>query len=265
METTRRDAMTLMGGAMAAAAAPAMAAPARNLGSKSKTLFWVASVTPCDKSLKFDPGAFKDVLAWFKHNGADGVVVLGSTGAGSPDAQIPAVYNALLGTRFKVVFGYEGGGALNLAMERGEIEGRGTNTWGSYKATLPGAVAEGKLIPLIQIGLKKDRDLPETPLFLDTVKGDGEREAVARFLSLTTAVSRPLAAPPGVPEERVTLLRKAFEATVKDPDFLAEAQRLAVDIDPMTGAEVQEAVRQILATPKEVIARTQAALEGKGR
>ena len=192
-------------------------------------------------------------------------VVLGSTGAGSPDAQIPAVYNALLGTRFKVVFGYEGGGALNLAMERGEIEGRGTNTWGSYKATLPGAVAEGKLIPLIQIGLKKDRDLPETPLFLDTVKGDGEREAVARFLSLTTAVSRPLAAPPGVPEERVTLLRKAFEATVKDPDFLAEAQRLAVDIDPMTGAEVQEAVRQILATPKEVIARTQAALEGKGR
>ena len=68
-------------------------------------------------------------------------VVLGSTGAGSPDAQIPTVYNAFLGTKFKVVFGYEGGGALNLAMERGEIEGRGTNTWGSYKATLPAAVA----------------------------------------------------------------------------------------------------------------------------
>ena len=83
METTRRDALTLMGGAdgaAIAAAGPAFAAPARNLGSKAKTLFWVASVTPCDKSLKFDPGAFKDVLAWFKHNGADGVVVLGSTG-----------------------------------------------------------------------------------------------------------------------------------------------------------------------------------------
>jgi len=192
-------------------------------------------------------------------------VVLGSTGAGSPDAQIPTVYNALIGTRFKVVFGYEGGGALNLAMERGEIEGRGTNTWGSYKATLPRAVAEGKLIPLIQIGLKKDRDLPDTPLFLEAVQGDGERQAVARFLSLTTAVSRPLAAPPGVPEERVALLRRAFDATMKDPDFLAEAQRLSVDIDPMTGAEVQEAVRQILATSRDVIARTQAALEGKGR
>ena len=192
-------------------------------------------------------------------------VVLGSTGAGSPDAQIPAVYNALLGTKFKVVFGYEGGGALNLAMERGEIEGRGTNTWGSYKATLPAAVAQGKLIPLIQIGLKKDRDLPDAPLFLDVVKGDAGREPVARFLSLTTAVSRPLAAPPGVPDGRVDLLRKAFDATMTDPEFLAEAQRLSVDIDPMTGAQVQEAVRQILATPKDVIVGAQGALEGKVR
>src|SRR5580692_10544929 len=80
METTRRDALVLMGGAAMAAAGPAVAAPARNLGSRSKILFWVASVTPCDKSLKFDPGAFKDVLAWFKHNGADGIVVLGTTG-----------------------------------------------------------------------------------------------------------------------------------------------------------------------------------------
>ncbi len=192
-------------------------------------------------------------------------VVLGSTGAGSPDAQIPTVYNALLGTKFKVVFGYEGGGALNLAMERGEIEGRGTNTWGSYKATLPGPMAAGKLAPLIQIGLKKDRDLPNAPLFLDVVKGDAEREPVARFLSLTTAVSRPLAAPPGVPDERVALLRKAFDETMKDAEFLVGAERLSIDIDPMTGAEVQDAVRQILATPKDVIARTQAALEGKAR
>ncbi len=192
-------------------------------------------------------------------------VVLGSTGAGSPDAQIPTVYNALLGTKFKVVFGYEGGGALNLAMERGEIEGRGTNTWGSYKATLPGPMAAGKLVPLIQIGLKKDRDLPNAPLFLDVVKGDAEREPVARFLSLTTAVSRPLAAPPGVPDERVALLRKAFDETMKDAEFLVEAERLSIDVDPMTGAEVQDAIRQILATPKDVIARTQAALEGKAR
>src|SRR5262249_24358610 len=81
METTRRDAIGLIGGAAAAAmTGPASAQAPRNLGSKAKTMFWVASCTPCDKSLKFDPGAFKDVLAWFKHNGADGVVVLGTTG-----------------------------------------------------------------------------------------------------------------------------------------------------------------------------------------
>jgi tripartite-type tricarboxylate transporter receptor subunit TctC len=88
---------------------------------------------------------------------------------------------------------------------------------------------------------------------------------VARFLSLTTAISRPLAAPPGVPDARVALLRKAFDETVTDPEFLAEAQKLSVDIDPMNGAEMQEAVKQILSTPKDVIARTQAALEGKMR
>ena len=82
METTRRDAIGLMGAAAAAAmlVKPASAAPARNLGSSSKTLFWIATVTPCDKNLKFDPGAFKDILAWYKQNGADGIVVLGTTG-----------------------------------------------------------------------------------------------------------------------------------------------------------------------------------------
>ena len=82
METTRRDAIGLMGAAAAAAmlVKPASAAPERNLGSSSKTLFWIATVTPCDKNLKFDPGAFKDILAWYKQNGADGIVVLGTTG-----------------------------------------------------------------------------------------------------------------------------------------------------------------------------------------
>jgi tripartite-type tricarboxylate transporter receptor subunit TctC len=192
-------------------------------------------------------------------------VIVGSTGAGSPDGQIPTVYNALLGTRFKVVYGYAGGGPLNLAMERGEIEGRGTNTWPSYKATMARAVQDRQLVALIQIGMKKDNDLPNVPLFLDLVKGDAVREPVARFLSLSTAISRPLAAPPGVPDARVEVLRRAFDATVKDNDFITEAQRLQIDLDPMTGEEVQAAIIQILATPKDVIERTKAALNGNLR
>jgi tripartite-type tricarboxylate transporter receptor subunit TctC len=187
-------------------------------------------------------------------------VLVGSTGSGSPDAQMPRVYNALLGTRFKVVTGYTGGAQINLAMERGEVEGRGTNTWPSYKATFPDAVREHKLVPLIQIGLKRDPDLPNVPLLTDLVAGEPQREAVARFLSLTTAISRPLAAPPHVPQDRVTLLRRAFDATMRDEAFLAEAERLKIDIDPMTGEDTEAAIRQILATPPDVITRTQEAL-----
>ncbi len=187
-------------------------------------------------------------------------VLVGSTGAGAPDAQMPRVYNALLGTRFKVVTGYTGGAQINLAMERGEVEGRGTNTWPSYKATFPDAVRENKLVPLIQIGLKRDPDLPNVPLLTDLVAGDAQREAVARFLSLTTAISRPFAAPPHVPPDRVKLLRRAFDATMRDEAFLAEAERMKIDIDPMTGEDTEAAIRQVLATPPGVIARTQGAL-----
>lgn len=187
-------------------------------------------------------------------------VLMGSTGAGSPDAQMPRVYNALLGTRFKVVTGYTGGSQINLAMERGEVEGRGTNTWPSYKATFPDAVRDGKLRPLIQIGLKRDPDLPDTPLLADLVAGDARAEPVARFLSLTTAISRPLAAPPDTPADRMDLLRHAFEELMRDGAFLAEADRLKLDIDPMRGDDVATAIRQVLATPPDVIARTQDAL-----
>jgi tripartite-type tricarboxylate transporter receptor subunit TctC len=189
---------------------------------------------------------------------------MGSTGAGAPDAQMPRVYNTLLGTRFKVVTGYTGGAQINLAMERGELDGRGTNTWPSYKSTFADAVRDRKIVPLVQIGLKKDPDLPNVPLLTDLVAGDAQREPVARFLSLTTAISRPLAAPPRVPAERVALLRRAFDATMRDPEFLAEAARLQVDIDPMTGEEVATAIRQILSTPADVIARTQTALGASG-
>ncbi len=189
-----------------------------------------------------------------------GEVLVGSTGAGAPDAQMPRIYNALLGTKFKVVTGYTGGPQINLAMERGELDGRGANTWASYKATFPEAVREKWLVPLIQIGLKRDPDLPDVPLLTDLVAGDGKNEPVARFLSLTTAISRPLAAPQQTPPERVAILRRAFDSVMRDADFLAEAERLKIDIDPMSGEEVETAIRQILATPPDVIARTQAAL-----
>jgi tripartite-type tricarboxylate transporter receptor subunit TctC len=188
--------------------------------------------------------------------------VLGATGAGSISAQMPAVYNTLLGTRFKTVFGYEGSAKLNFAMQKGEIDGRGTATWASVKATMPNEIRDGQLNVLLQIGLRKEPDLPHVPLLTELVRGDPQKEAVARFLSLAMAIARPIAAPPGIPDDRVGLLRRAFDAMMRDAEFLTEAQRLRAEIDPMSGQETQDAIAQILTTPRDMVERTQAALGG---
>ena len=182
-------------------------------------------------------------------------VVMPSTGVGGTDSQLPAAYNALLGTRFKVVQGYDGGGQMNLSAERGETEGRGAWNWTNLKAVYPADAKAGKFNVLIQTGLVAEHELPGVPLLLDLVKGDAEKEPVARFLSTAVALNRTLAAPPGVPAERVAILRKAIEETVRDPEFLAEAEKTGSEIIPMTGAETSVAIRQILATPKDVIER----------
>ena len=187
-------------------------------------------------------------------------VVVGASGSAGGSVIGPAIYNAVLGTKFKVVYGYQGGASIDLAMQRGEVDGRGNNTWAGYKATFQSAIQEGKLNVLIQTGLRKERELTEVPLFLDLVKGDPAREPVAKFMSYAVAIARPFAAPPGVPEDRVELLRRAFDATMRDPEFLAEAGRLNAEIDPLTGEQVQDVVTQVLATPRPVINQIQGVL-----
>jgi tripartite-type tricarboxylate transporter receptor subunit TctC len=187
-------------------------------------------------------------------------VTVGASGAAGGSMIGPAIYNAVLGTRFKIVYGYQGGVFIDLAMKRGEVEGRGNNTWAGYKATMPNEIRDGKLNVLIQTGLRKDRDLPDVPLFLDLVKGDPRGEPVAQFMSKAVAIARPVAAPPGVPADRVEILRRAFDATMTDPVFLAEAARLGTEIDPLTGEQVQDIVMTVLATPKPVINQIQKTL-----
>ena len=186
--------------------------------------------------------------------------IVGASGAGGGSVVGPAIYNAVLGTKFKVVHGYLGGAHIDLAMKRGEVDGRGNNTWAGYKATMPNEIRDGLLNVLIQTGLKKDRDLLHVPLFLDRVKGDPAREPIASFMSKAVAIARPVASPPGVPPERVAILRRAFDATLRDPVFLAEAARLNAEIDPLTGEQVQDIVAQVLATPKPIINQIQTTL-----
>jgi len=190
----------------------------------------------------------------------DHEVVVGASGSGGGSVIGPLIYNAVLGTKFKIIYGYQGGSAIDLAMQRGEVEGRGNNTWAGYKATFQSAIRDGKLNVLIQTGLRKEPELPKVPLFLDLVKGDPAREPTAKFMSYAVAIARPFAAPPGVPPDRVETLRRAFDATMKDADFLAEAGRLNAEIDPLTGEQVQDIVAQVLNTPKETIRQIQTTL-----
>jgi tripartite-type tricarboxylate transporter receptor subunit TctC len=189
-------------------------------------------------------------------------VTLGATGAGSATVVGPTLYNSLLGTRFKIIQGYSGTGQIQLAMQRGELDGHGNNTLTSLKTTLNREFKDGKINVLIQMGRRKEAELPDVPLLSDLVKGDERKAGVARFMSLAVAIARPFAAPPGVPEERVAILRRGFDATMKDQDFLAEATKLNSEIDAMSGEETQAAIAAVLGTPKSVIADVQAALGG---
>jgi tripartite-type tricarboxylate transporter receptor subunit TctC len=185
---------------------------------------------------------------------------VGSTGAGGASAMEPALYNAVLGTKFKLIYGYEGGAAIDLAMQRGEVDGRGANTIVGYKATGGNALQDGKLNLLIQTGLHKDPEYPNVPFFLDLVKGDPVREPIAKFMSNAVGATWSFAAPPGVPKDRVELLRRAFDATLKDPLFLADAAKLHAETDPLTGEDVQDEIAQVLGTPKPIVQKIRAAL-----
>ena len=191
--------------------------------------------------------------------------IIGATGAGSISVQIPVAYNRLMGTKLKIIFGYKGGSGVNLAMERGEVEGRGTNNLASWKATHPRWIKERKLNILLQLGLKKDKELPNVPLLTDLVKGDPEKEKVARFLSLAYAVGRPIATNPGVPMERVAALRKACGATMSDPNFIAEATGQRAEMGYLPGEKVQKIIGEIVGASPKLIETVKIYMTPKGK
>lgn len=185
-------------------------------------------------------------------------VTLGTTGAAAVSGQLPLLFNALAGTKFKLIRGYQDAGQMNIAMERGEIDGRGGNMWSSYKATNPNEIRDGKLHVLVQLGLKREPDLPNVPTLIELTKSDSRKQHIAQFTTIAQEYARPLAAPPGVPADRVAILRRAFDATMKDPEFLAAAKRLRLEIAPSPGETVEAAVHEILTTPKDIVEATKA-------
>jgi len=188
--------------------------------------------------------------------------LIGTTGSGSVSVQYPAFYNNVLGTKFKIVFGYTGGQEIDLAMQRGEVEGRGTNPYSGWMASEPTWIPQKLIIPLIQSGLEKEPELPDVPLIIDQPVKPADRPLL-EFMARTATVGRPLATTPGVPAERVAALRAAFAATLKDPDFVATAAKEHMEIKPMTGEKLAEIIAGLLNTPADVRERVKAALQPK--
>ncbi|MDO9442846.1 MAG: tripartite tricarboxylate transporter substrate-binding protein [Beijerinckiaceae bacterium] len=181
-------------------------------------------------------------------------VVVAGTGAGSETDTFPVVLNELLGSRFKVVTGYLGSQQTILAIESGEVDGRCGWSLSSLKSTKPDWLRDKRVNVLLQMGLKKSPEMPDAPLVLDLAKTEEDKQLLTLLLG-TTAISRPFVAPPGLPEGKARNLRRAFDATMKDPAFLAEAAAMRADVEPTTGEEVQAIVAAMYATPKPVVER----------
>jgi tripartite-type tricarboxylate transporter receptor subunit TctC len=180
-------------------------------------------------------------------------VMMGALSSDGGNSVYPLLLNRFLGTRFKVVLGYQGGNTIQLAMERGEVDGRASVVWSGLKAGWPQWIEDKKINIMVQIGLAREPDLPDVPLMIDLGKNDME-QAIFRFVSSDSAMGFPTLAPPGVPAERVAALRKAFDTALSDPALLADAEKRGLPIRPIAGSEVQTIVDALIATPRDVIA-----------
>lgn len=187
-------------------------------------------------------------------------VLVGATTPGTTMVDFPLLANEVLGLKFKVVRGYPGTPQINLAIERGEVAGMGGIGWASVKALTPGWIAERKIRVLAQYGLVRHPDLADIPTMLELARSDADRQAM-NMLFARTEYGRPYFLPPDVPPPRVAALRRAFAATMKDPQFLIETAKLQYEVDPLSGDQVQALVGQLAATPREVVARVRMALE----
>jgi hypothetical protein len=184
--------------------------------------------------------------------------------AGVDPELTPRLYNAVLGTKFKIITGYNGTADIALAMERGEVFGIGDWSWSSLKKQRPYWLRDKTITVLMQSGLKNDPELPNLPNALDFAKSDSDRKILELYFTQKTA-ARPVIAPPGIPADRLAALRTAFAALAKDRDFLADAEKSNLDIDPMPGEEVDKIVALIAAAPTDVVERYSKAFAGSGQ
>ena len=189
-------------------------------------------------------------------------ILVAAAGATSNTGTMPRIVNELLGTRFKVVGGYPEGSGTTLALENGEVGGVCGISYSTLQAMRPTWLRDKRLNVLLQIGLNRIAALPNVPNAYDLVT-DPEAKKVLELILVRQEIGRPFAAPPGVPADRVAILRTAFAGTLKDPAFLVEAKKLQLEVDPLTGEDIQVLLRTAYAAPKPVVARAARLVTGR--
>lgn len=191
-------------------------------------------------------------------------ITLGGTGAGSGIVIFPTVANNILGTKFKIVIGYKSSSEINIAMERGEVASRAFGLSSVFAEYRDRWITPKKIVFLLQIGLKRDKNLPDVPLMQDVARTD-EHRAILRLIAAPTALGKPYTAPPDLPADRVAQLRKAFAATLADKAFMGEMTKLNIDIEPMTAEETAQIVNDTINAAPATVAEAKKALPKKAK
>jgi len=186
-------------------------------------------------------------------------IIMGAQSPGSTQFDYPVLAKEMFGFKFKVVTGYESTPKIHLAMESGEVHGTIAN-WSTLKAINANWIAERKIRILAQWALTKNPELNDVPMFFDIARTEDERAAL-RLMLARLEYGRPFFLPPNVPAPRVEALRRAFDATMKDAEYVAEADRLKIDLDPLAGEQVAQLVEQVSRTPRQTVEKVRAALE----
>lgn len=189
-------------------------------------------------------------------------VLMGATGAGSWTMLYPTLLNNMLGYKFKIVSGYKSTNEIHLAMERGEVFGRAGNFFSSLKAQNPDWLPSGKIDMLLQIGAVRDPEWPNLPLLTDLATND-EQRAIFKLFSAEVALGRVFLTTPGVPDDRLAALRKAFEETLRDPAYVEDSRKVEMQVRPLTHQQVKALVDEIITLPPDVIAKAKAAMGGQ--
>ena len=229
--------------------------------------------TPKNSQAKFDPrslewiGSPNQEFGMFDVATASGVasvedamrkeLKLGASGGGAAQTiVIPRIVNAMIGTKFKMIPGYTSGQEVLLALDRGEVDGRFATGWAGVEPTQAGAlIAAGKARLLMTFSAERKPQVGNLPTTLEYVKKPEDR-AVIELLMAPQIFGRPIFAPPGVPADRLALLRDAFDKALKDPELIAEAEKLKFDVTPVQGLALNEAIRKVYAMPEAVLTRT---------